>query len=122
MITASAKEPINALQKPHRRRKPGTRKAAIPKTIALIIIENKPKVKKVIGKARNAMIGRKKALTRPKTMAEIMALPKVSISTPVGSLDTINKAIEVINNVIRRVTIVFIDSFSKHNSNYLNIT
>jgi hypothetical protein len=38
-----------------------------------MITENNPKVKKVIGKAKNAITGRTKALSNPKTMAEINA-------------------------------------------------
>jgi hypothetical protein len=109
LITARAKEPIKALQNPQRNLKPGTRKAAIPKTIALIMTENKPKVKKVIGKVKKAKIGRNKALTIPKTIAEIIALPKVSISTPVGNLEIINRLIAVTNSVIKSPMILFIE-------------
>jgi hypothetical protein len=65
--------PIKALQNPHLREKPSTKAAANPKIIALMITENNPKVKKVIGKAKNAITGRTKALSKPKTMAEINA-------------------------------------------------
>jgi hypothetical protein len=100
LMTLRAKEPIKALQKPQRSLKPLTNKAANPKITALITKANKPKVIKVIGKERKLKTGCNKALSTPNTTAEINAFPILSISTPVGSLEIMNKATVVTNKEI----------------------
>ena len=91
--------PIKALQNPHLREKPSTKAAANPKIIALMTIENKPKVKNVMGKEKNAITGRTKTLIEAKIMAEINALWKLLISTPVGNLEIRNRVTEVTKKV-----------------------
>ncbi len=76
LITLKAIKPIKALQKPQRKRNPGTNMAASPKIIAFKIKRNKPKVKNTSGKVKKPNIGRKIALRMPKTAADINALPK----------------------------------------------
>lgn len=73
--------------------------AANPKIIAFRTKINKPKVKKTSGKAKKPSIGRKRALRMPKTAADTIALPKLSISTPIGNLETIRKLIVITNQV-----------------------
>jgi hypothetical protein len=94
-------EPIKALQKPQRNLNPGTNIAASPKIIAFKIKRNKPKVKIIKGKVKKPNIGRKIALRMPKTAAEINALPKLSISTPIGNLEMIKKLTVITNQVTR---------------------
>jgi hypothetical protein len=100
LITLRAKEPIKALQKPQRSLKPLTNAAANPNITALITKANKPKVIKVIGNETKLKTGCNKALSIPNTTAEINALLILSISTPVGSLEIINKATAVTNKEI----------------------
>ena len=100
LIMLNAIEPIKALQKPQRNRNPGTNMAASPKIIAFKINRNKPKVKIIRGKVKKPKIGRKIALRMPKTAADINALPKLSISTPIGNLEIIKKLTVITNQVI----------------------
>jgi len=73
LIKPNKAAPIKALQNPHRREKPSTKAAANKKIMALTTTENNPKVKKMNGEAKNAITGRTKAFSNPKTMAEINA-------------------------------------------------
>jgi hypothetical protein len=52
LIIAKAREPINALQKPHRRRKPSTKYAAKAKIMAFNTKKNNPSVRIINGKAK----------------------------------------------------------------------
>jgi hypothetical protein len=106
-MTLKANAPIKALQKPQRNLNPCTKKAASPKIIPLITNENNPKVRKVIGIAIKAKIGCKIAFRIPKTIAEINPFCILSISTPVGSLEIMNKAIVVTSKemIIERIFI-----------------
>ena len=99
MLRANA--PIKALQIPQRSLKPLTNKAASPKIKPLITKENKPKVRNVIGKAIKDSMGCRIALSIPKTMAATKPFLTVSTSTPVGSLEIINKLIVVTIREIR---------------------
>ncbi len=65
----------------------------------------KPKVMNVMGAEIKLKIGRNTALRIPKATADIKALLKESISTPVGSLEIINKLTAVTNKVIRKAII-----------------
>ena len=105
LITLRAKEPIRALQKPQRSLNPVTKAAAKPKIIALMIKVKKQKVMNVMGAEIKLKIGRNTALRIPKTTADIKALLKESISTPVGSLEIINILTAVTNKVIRKAII-----------------
>jgi hypothetical protein len=69
--------------------------------MALRTKRNKPKVKIMNGNVKKPSIGLKRAFKTPKTAAEIAALPKLSISTPIGNREIIKKLIVVINQVIR---------------------
>jgi len=51
------------------------------------------------GKVKKVKTGSKSAFNIPKTAAVIKALPKLSISTPIGSLEIIIKLIAVTNQV-----------------------
>ena len=73
--------------------------AASPKIIAFKTKINKPKVKKITGKVKKPNIGRKIALRMPKTAADSTALPKLSISTPIGNLEIIRKLTVITNQV-----------------------
>jgi hypothetical protein len=94
-------EPIKALQIPHRKRNPGTSQAAKPKIMAFKTKRNKPKVKIIIGNVKKPNMGRKRAFKIPKTAAEMAALPKLSISTPIGSLEIIKKLIVITSQVMK---------------------
>jgi hypothetical protein len=52
LMILKANAPIKALQIPQRSLKPLTKRAASPKIIPLTIKENKPKVRKLIGRVR----------------------------------------------------------------------
>ena len=106
MLRANA--PIIALQIPQRSLKPCTSKAASPKINPLTIRENKPKVRKLIGRVRKDKMGCNTALRTPKTMAETKPFLTLSISTPVGSLEIINKLIVVTIKEIRIARMLFI--------------
>jgi len=69
------------------RENPSTIAAAKAKIMALIMRAKRPKVRKVMGKAKKAKIGRTKAFNKPKTKAEIRAVCGLLISTPVGNLE-----------------------------------
>ena len=56
---------------------------------------NNPKVKIIKGKLKKPKIGLSRAFKIPKTAAEIAALPKLSISIPIGNLEIIKKLIVV---------------------------
>jgi hypothetical protein len=105
LMIAKASEPSKALQKPYLNRKPGTIAADKPKIIELRTKKNKPKVIIINGKVNKVKIGSKSALKIPKTAAVINALPKLSISTPIGSREIIKKLIAVTNQVIINPTI-----------------
>jgi hypothetical protein len=62
---------------------------------------NKPKVKIMNGNVKKPNIGRKRAFKIPKTAAEIAALPKLSISTPIGKREIIKKLIVVTSHVMK---------------------
>jgi len=95
----SASDPIKALKNPQRNLNPGTKAAARPKIIAFNTKRKKPKVKIINGKVKNPNMGRKIAFKNPKTAAEIAAFPRLSISTPIGSLEIIRKLIVVTNQL-----------------------
>ncbi len=54
--------------------------------IAFKTKKNKPKVTIIKGKVKKVKMGSRIAFKIPKTAAEINALPKPSISTPIGNL------------------------------------
>jgi hypothetical protein len=62
---------------------------------------NHPKVRIMSGKVKKFNIGRRMAFKMPKTNAEIAALPKLSISPPIGSLEIIKKLTVVTSQVMR---------------------
>ncbi|RUS93525.1 hypothetical protein DSM107003_43210 [Trichormus variabilis SAG 1403-4b] len=105
LIIAKASEPSKALQKPYLKLNPGTKAADNPKIIELRTKKNKPKVRIINGKVKKVKIGSKSAFKIPKTAAVIKALPKLSISTPIGSREIIKKLIAVTNQVIINPTI-----------------
>jgi hypothetical protein len=105
LIIAKAIEPSKALQKPYLKRKPGTIAADNPKIIAFRTKKNKPMVRIMNGKVKKVKTGSKSAFNIPKTAAVINAFPKLSISTPIGSLEIIKKLIAVTNQVIINPTI-----------------
>jgi hypothetical protein len=94
-------EPIKALQNPQRKRNPGTNQAANPKIMAFNTKRNNPKVKIMKGNVKKPNIGPKRAFKIPKTAAEIAALPKLSISTPIGKREIIKKLTVVTSHVMR---------------------
>jgi len=94
-------EPIKALQNPQRKRNPGTNQAANPKIMALRTKRNNPKVKIMKGNVKKPNIGPKRAFKIPKTAAEIAALSKLSISTPIGKREIIKKLTVVTSHVMR---------------------
>jgi len=100
LMIAKAREPSKALQKPYLKRNPGTKAADNPKIIEFKTKKNKPKVRIINGKVNKVKVGSKSAFKMPKTAAVINALPKLSISTPIGSLEIIKKLIAVTSQVI----------------------
>jgi hypothetical protein len=105
LMIAKASEPSKALQKPYLKRNPGTKAADIPKIIEFRTKKNKLKVRIINGKVNKVKAGSKSAFRMPKTAAVINALPKLSISTPIGSLEIIKKLMAVTNQVIINPTI-----------------
>ena len=59
--------------------------------------KNSPNVRKIKGKVKNPRIGLNIAFKIPKTTADIAALPKLLISTPIGNLEIIKKLSVVTN-------------------------
>lgn len=104
-------EPSKALQKPYLKLKPGTIAAANAKIMAFKIKKNKPMVRIINGKVKKVRMGNKIAFKIPKTMAEIAALPKLSISIPKnGNLEIIKKLTAVTSQV--RISPVISNHFS----------
>jgi hypothetical protein len=101
LMILRAIEPIKALQIPQRNRNPGTSQAAKPKIMAFKTNRNNPKVKIMRGNVKKPNMGRKRAFKTPKTKAEMAALPKLSISTPIGSLEIIKKLTVVTSQVMK---------------------
>ncbi len=94
-MIAKVIEPRKALQKPCLKRKPGTIAADKAKIIELRTRKNNPIVIIMNGNVKNVKTGSKSAFKIPKTAAVINALPKLSISTPIGRREIIKKLIAV---------------------------